>query len=36
LANGHATLGETVVIMGSLPVMRRARTNFLKLHRIEQ
>src|SRR5207237_1344562 len=24
----------TVVIMGSVPVMQRARTNFLKLHRI--
>jgi pyruvate kinase len=35
LAGGHAAAGETVVIMGSLPVMRRARTNFLKLHRIE-
>jgi pyruvate kinase len=36
LAGGHAAHGETVVIMGSLPVMRRARTNFLKLHRVEQ
>jgi len=35
VAGGYAHPGETVVIMGSLPVMRRARTNFLKLHRIE-
>jgi pyruvate kinase len=35
VASGHASPGDTVVIMGSLPVMRRARTNFLKLHRIE-
>jgi hypothetical protein len=28
--------GDTVVIMGSLPVMERGRTNFLKVHRIEE
>jgi pyruvate kinase len=35
LDTGQASPGDTVVIMGSLPIMRRARTNFLKLHRIE-
>jgi len=34
LSGGMAALGDTVVIMGSLPVMQRARTNFLKLHRL--
>ncbi len=35
LSGGHADPGDTVVIMGSLPVMEHARTNFLKLHRVE-
>jgi pyruvate kinase len=35
LRGGHAVSGDTVVIMGSLPVLERGRTNFLKLHRIE-
>ncbi len=35
LAEGRAVVGDTVAIMGSLPVMRRGRTNFLKLQRIE-
>jgi pyruvate kinase len=35
LDSGHARSGDTVAIMGSLPVMQRARTNFLKLQRIE-
>jgi pyruvate kinase len=35
LAGGYAALGDTVAIMGSLPVMQRAQTNFLKLHRLE-
>jgi len=34
LSGGYASVGDTVAIMGSLPVMQRARTNFLKLHRI--
>jgi pyruvate kinase len=34
LSGGYASVGDTVVIMGSVPVMQRARTNFLKLHRI--
>ena len=35
LAGKHAAHGEHVVIMGSLPVMQQARTNFLKIHRVE-
>ena len=35
LRGGHAVCGETVVIMGSLPVLEGGRTNFLKLHRID-
>jgi pyruvate kinase len=35
LSGGHAVCGDTVVIMGSLPVMERGRTNFLKVHRID-
>jgi pyruvate kinase len=35
LAGGHAQPGDTVVIMGSVPVMQCGRTNFLKLQRIE-
>ena len=35
LSGGHAVCGETVVIMGSLPVLEGGRTNFLKLHRID-
>jgi pyruvate kinase len=36
LRGGHAVCGDTVVIMGSLPVMEGGRTNFLKVHRIEE
>jgi pyruvate kinase len=36
LTGGHAVVGDTVAIMGSLPVMRHDRTNFLKLQRIEE
>ena len=35
LSGGHAVCGETVIIMGSLPVLEGGRTNFLKLHRID-
>lgn len=35
LEAGQARPGDTVAIMGSLPVMQRARTNSLKLQRIE-
>ena len=33
-ASGLAQMGDTVVIMGGMPVVRRAQTNFIKLHRI--
>jgi hypothetical protein len=35
LSGGHAVGGDTVVIMGSLPVLERGRTNFLKVHHID-
>jgi pyruvate kinase len=35
LSGGHAVCGDTVVIMGSLPVLERGRTNFLKVHHID-
>ena len=35
LADGLAQPGEYVVIMGGLPIASQARTNFVKLHRIE-
>lgn len=35
LAGGYGRPGDTVAIMGSLPVMQHARTNFLKLQTIE-
>ncbi|HKC76452.1 MAG TPA: pyruvate kinase [Chloroflexota bacterium] len=35
LSGGHAVCDDTVIIMGSLPVLEGGRTNFLKLHRID-
>ena len=35
LQDGLAHPGEYVVIMGGLPIASQARTNFVKLHRIE-
>ncbi len=35
LENGLAHPGEYVVIMGGLPIASQARTNFVKLHRLE-
>jgi pyruvate kinase len=33
-AEGLAERGEDVVIVGGMPIAGRARTNFVKLHRV--
>jgi pyruvate kinase len=36
LDRGYAAPGDTVLLMGALPLTERARTNFLMLHRLKE
>ncbi len=36
LARGYAQPGDTVLLMGALPLTERARTNFILLHRLRE